>query len=106
MALSIGLGTKDQRNMTIWVETPLRGLVRRAAGGFEKAADAAAAQPAARRRRGAARRKFRNLCLRRGIVEVGGKAAAIDRHAERAAIREFGDQVAPAQAHRVGANPP
>ena len=91
--------------MAVGIEADLGALVGRAARGLEKAADAEAAQLAPCRRRGAACRKVRNLRLRRGIVEVGGKTAAIDCHAQRAAMREFGDQVAPAQAHRVGAEP-
>src|ERR1700732_3959783 len=57
------------------------------------------------RRSAAALRELSNQRLRRRLVEIGGKASAIDHHAQGAPIRKLGDQVALAQARGIAADP-
>ncbi|HEX4617447.1 MAG TPA: hypothetical protein VH230_16220 [Stellaceae bacterium] len=102
--LAVRLGAEDQRNPAV-VEAYFGEFVRRAARRFEKTADPEPAQPAARSRLGAPRRETSVAGLRQRVVEIGGKAPAIDGHAERAAIGEGGDHIAPPQAHGVPAVP-
>ena len=105
VSLAVRLGPEDQRNPAVGIEADFSAFVRRAARGLEKAADPEPAQPTARRRTGAPRCVIGVASVRQRVIEIGGKAPAIDCHAERAAMGESGDHIAPAQAHRITADP-
>ena len=101
VALSIRLGAKQQRDLAVRFKTDFGALVRRAAGGFQKAGHADAAQQPTPPRLVAPSREAGMVGGGQRDIDVGGELPAIDRRAHRRAMREHGHQIAPAQLDRV-----
>ena len=103
MALAVRLRANNERDAAIRLESDFCGLIWLAAGGFQEAGDAKPAQHPATLRAFAAAGETGPVCLLLGDVQIGDESAAVDQDAERAAIRERRDQVAPAKLERVHA---
>src|SRR6516162_11371728 len=88
VALAVRLGAEQECDAAVRLKADLGAFARRAPRGFEKAGAAEPAQPAALRRFLPARRKPVPQQPLRQLVEICGKAAAIDRDPETAAVWE------------------
>jgi hypothetical protein len=94
MALTVGV-------RAVRLERCTRHLGWHAAGGFEEAGKPDAAQQACGLRLSATLAKTLEIGERDRIVQIGGEAAAVDRHAHRRAVWKPADDVAAAQLDRI-----
>ena len=101
VALAVRLGADHERHAAVRLEADLGAFARCAARRLEEAGDAEPAQPAALCRGLPPSGKVVHQEALRHLVEIVGKASAIDRDPETATIWEMADQVAPAQCDRV-----
>ena len=101
VALAVRLGAEHECHLAVRLKADLGAFPRGAPRRFEKAGSAKPAQPAALRRGLPPSGKVVHQEALRHLVEIVGKASAIDRDPETATIWEMADQVAPAQCDRV-----